>query len=83
VELTFEWDAKKAENNVHKHKVRTAFDDPLLSPFSSDPDYSVVEQRTLNIGRSVNGRILVVIHTEREHNIRIISCRKATRRERI
>jgi len=47
MELTFEWDAKKTANNVHKHKVRfeeakTVFDDPLLLTFS-DPDHSAIE----------------------------------------
>ena len=86
MELTFKWDAEKAESNVRKHKVsfeeaKTVFDDPFLLTFP-DPDHSASEQRYLNIGTSVKERVLVVIHTERETNIRIISCRKATPNER-
>ncbi|MCC6324228.1 MAG: hypothetical protein DCC43_15080 [Candidatus Brocadia sp.] len=39
-------------------------------------------QRYIDIGSSDNGRVLVVVYTERGQNIRIISCRKATISER-
>lgn len=86
MELTFEWDAEKAEGNIRKHKVsfeeaKTVFGDPFLMTFA-DPEHSTGEQRYLNIGTSSKGRVLVVIHTERDANIRIISCRKATPKER-
>jgi uncharacterized DUF497 family protein len=86
MELTFEWDAEKAEGNIRKHKVsfeeaKTVFGDPFLMTFP-DPEHSTGEQRYLNIGTSSKGRVLVVIHTERDANIRIISCRKATSKER-
>ena len=83
--LTFEWDESKARLNFNKHKVsfeeaKTVFDDPFLMTFP-DPEHSNFEQRYINIGVSSKKRFLVVIHTEREENIRIISCRKATRSE--
>jgi hypothetical protein len=84
--LTFEWDEEKAKENLRKHKVsfeegKTIFNDPLLMTFS-DPDHSEDEQRCLSFGLSAKGRVLIVIHTDRGENIRIISSRKATRSER-
>jgi hypothetical protein len=57
------------------------FDDPL-SVTIGDPDHSTDEQRFLFLGRSNRGRLLVVAHSERRQSIRIISARRATRRER-
>jgi len=84
--LTFEWDESKARENLRKHKVsfeegKTIFNDPLLLTFP-DPEHSESEQRYINLGRSSRNRVLVLIHTERGTNIRIINCRKATRPER-
>ena len=86
MELTFEWDEEKAASNVRKHKAsfeeaKTVFDDPFLLTFP-DPEHSVSEQRYLSMGTSVRARVLVVVHTEREDSIRIISCRRATSKER-
>jgi uncharacterized DUF497 family protein len=84
--LTFEWDANKARTNLAKHQVgfpeaTTAFGDAgsLTIP---DPAHSQAEPRFIILGRSHQGRILVVVHTERGDNIRIISARPASRRER-
>ncbi|HEY89567.1 MAG TPA: BrnT family toxin [Thermoflexia bacterium] len=84
--LTFEWDEEKAQANLRKHKIsfeeaKTVFSDPFLMTFP-DPEHSHREQRYLNIGYSLKRRILIMVHTEREVNVRIISCRKATRSER-
>lgn len=86
MELHFEWDETKAQENLRKHKVsfeegKTVFGDPFLWTFP-DPDHSDDEERYLSIGYSAKGRVLVVSHTERGGNIRIISCRKATATER-
>jgi uncharacterized DUF497 family protein len=83
--LAFEWDGDKAAANVSKHGVSfeeasTAFGDPL-SVTVADPDHSIDESRFVLIGRTVIGRTVVVVHTERGDNIRIISARLATRRE--
>ena len=83
---TFEWDEVKARGNFKKHKVgfaegKTVFGDPFLLTFP-DVDSLEVEERFVNIGLSVKDRVLVLIHTERQGKIRIISCRKATVRER-
>jgi hypothetical protein len=82
----FEWDEEKAKANLRVHRVNfdeaaTVFSDPF-SITIPDPDHSVDEQRYVDIGMSVSGRVLVVAYTERGSNIRIISCRRATRRER-
>jgi uncharacterized protein len=84
--LTFEWDANKAESNLAKHSVSfeeaaTVFGDPV-SITISDPAHSQIEVRFVILGRSHQGRLLVVVHTERGDNIRIISARPASRRER-
>jgi uncharacterized DUF497 family protein len=48
----------------------------------SDPDHSEEEERDITIGRSARRRVLFVAHCERGDRIRIISARRATRRER-
>lgn len=85
--LTFEWNLKKANSNRRKHGVTfseaaTAFADPL-SITTPDPDHSASENRFVLVGLSTPGRLLVVSHLERGDNIRIISARLATSRERI
>jgi len=47
-----------------------------------DPDHSVREHRFITIGMSRSGKVLMVAHTDRGNNVRIISARKTTRRER-
>jgi len=86
MQLKFQWDESKARANLGKHKItfdeaKTVFDDPFLWTFP-DPEHSETEQRYLSIGYSAKGRVLVVSHTDRAGNIRIISCRKATTTER-
>src|ERR1700751_4345237 len=84
--LSFEWDADKATENRRKHRVSFEEGIRVLSDLFSitigDPDHSADEQRYIDIGASAKGRILVVTYTERGGNIRIISCRKATLKER-
>ena len=84
--LTFEWDESKARGNRKKHGVSfeeasTAFSDPL-SRTISDPLHSQEEDRFVMLGESHQNRLLVVVFTERGDNIRIISARCASRRER-
>ena len=84
--LTFEWDEEKAIGNLDKHGVSfqeasTVFMDSL-SVTISDPLHSFDEQRFVTIGESVEREVLVVVHTQRDTRIRIISAREATRRER-
>ena len=86
MQLLFEWDENKALDNLRKHKVsfeeaKTVFNDPFLWTFP-DLGHSDAEERCVSIGRSSKRRTLVVIHTEREGRIRLISSRKATSHER-
>jgi hypothetical protein len=84
--LKFEWDDAKAKNNFKKHNVTfdkavTVFYDPLALIFD-DEEHSIDEQREIIIGHSNNNRLLLVFFTERRNNIRIISARIATKKER-
>ena len=84
--LQFEWDSKKSQSNKRKHGITfeeasTIFGDPL-SITIHDPAHSIGEDRFVTIGTSVNDKLIVVAHTERNDIIRIISARKATRNEK-
>lgn len=84
--LTFEWDSRKVQSNIAKHGVglkeaSTIFGD-LLSLTIPDPEHSLREARYITMGKAFTGKLLVVVHTERGNNIRIISARPASRRER-
>ena len=84
--LGFEWDDKKASSNLAKHDVSfeeaaTVFGDPL-SLSIRDPAHSQAEDRFVIIGQSYQRKLLVVVHTERGDNIRVISARSASKRER-
>ena len=84
--MEFEWDTDKAHSNVEKHgtsfaEAMTVFGDPLEVTIP-DPDHSEGEARFLSLGRSKQGRLLVVSYTEREGRIRLISAREAEPRER-
>jgi uncharacterized DUF497 family protein len=84
--LTFEWDLRKARSNRAKHGVgfeeaSTIFADSL-SLTIADPEHSLAEKRFITMGRAFNRKLLVVVHTDRGDNIRIISARRASRRER-
>ena len=81
-----EWDEDKAEKNLRKHSISfheaaSVFQDENSLMFD-DETHSIAEERFIDIGRSTHGNTLIVIYTEREGIIRIISCRKATRAER-
>ena len=84
--LSFEWDDGKAKSNLAKHGVSfeeasTVFGDPL-SLTVPDPAHSQMENRSIVLGQSHQRKLLVVVHTERGDNIRIISARRASRQER-
>ena len=87
-ERTFAWDEEKQEANIKKHKITfieasTVFDDENAL-VRDDPDHSQEEDRFIIIGFSENARLLIVCHCYRTDDsiIRIISARKANRRER-
>ena len=84
--MHFEWDPEKARANLAKHGVSFeeamgAFLDPL-SVTILDPDHGEGENRFVLIGQSSRDRLLVVVHADRGKAIRLISARRATRRER-
>lgn len=85
--LRFEWDEPKARANVKKHGIsfdeaKTVFYDERAR-LISDPDHSDDEDRFILLGYSSGLKLLVVCHCYRADDgvIRIISARKATRRE--
>jgi len=87
-QIAFAWDERKNRDNQRKHGVsfeeaRSVFlDDDALELF--DPDHSDGEDRFLLLGRSYRLRILLVCHCFQEADsvLRIISARRATRKER-
>jgi uncharacterized DUF497 family protein len=86
VSLLFEWDRTKASINLKKHRVSfeeasSVFGDPMTITIE-DPQVKSSEYRFVSIGRSVLEQLLVVVHTERNDRIRIISARKTTKAER-
>lgn len=87
-EITFEWNARKASENLRKHRVsfaeaKSAFLDDNARVIA-DPDHSDDEDRFVLLGLSVQLRLLVIVHCyrEAENVIRIISARKADPSER-
>ena len=85
--INFEWDEVKAAANLKKHQVsfeeaKSIFYDEFGVQFFDD-EHSNEEERFLMLGMSSGAKLLIVCHCEREHGatIRIISARKATKRE--
>ena len=87
--LRFEWDPHKATANRRKHGIsfeeaETVFSDEQAR-LLGDPDHSENEDRFILLGLSAELRVLVVVHSYLADDavIRIISARRATRRERV
>ncbi|MCK5130987.1 MAG: BrnT family toxin [Candidatus Sabulitectum sp.] len=86
--LHFEWDPEKARINAENHEgvsfkeAESVFYDERAIEFY-DEQHSESEKRFLMLGLSARLRLLLVCHCVRENNsvIRIISARKATKRE--
>jgi hypothetical protein len=84
--VRFAWSFQKAEANRAKHGVTfeeasTVFGDPLAATIP-DSEHSQDEARSVTMGQSVNGVLLVVAHADRGEEIRLISARPATRGEK-
>jgi hypothetical protein len=80
------WDPEKARENLKKHGVRfsdaeTVFFDP--NALTREDMESEGEQRFVTVGMDTLGHILVVVYTYRGEDIRLISARFATKRERM
>ncbi len=83
--MRYLYDPAKAATNLAKHRVSFAdaegvFQDPLAVTVE-DPD-AEGEQRFVAIGLGSAGELLVVVYTEHEDTCRLISARRATRKER-
>ena len=82
--MGYEWDPNKAKQNLRKHGIAFAdaisvfFDDSAITIEDNDPD----EERYVTLGMDVLGRILVVVYAWRQGNLRLISARRATEKER-
>jgi hypothetical protein len=79
----YEWDSGKAKSNQAEHGVDFAdavqvFDNPYLNQEDTD---AVGDQVFVALGMDNLGRLLVVVYTYRQDRIRLISARKATRKE--
>lgn len=84
--MNFEWHSLKAQSNLQKHGVSfeeasTVFDDPLVD-IQPDFAHSIEEARFSAIGRSSEGRLLVVVFSEKTDAMRLISAREPTPKER-
>ncbi|MGH9750302.1 MAG: BrnT family toxin [Candidatus Polarisedimenticolia bacterium] len=82
--MSFEWDPVKARINLRRHGVDFAdaaivFEDPLALTI---PEEGTQEDRFITMGADALGHVLVVVYTWRGDRIRIISARRATRKER-
>ncbi|MBY0341245.1 MAG: BrnT family toxin [Rhodocyclaceae bacterium] len=83
--MSIEYDPRKAESNLRKHKV--SFDEAascLLDPLALaiEDTNAEGEARWLLLGMSAAGRLLTVCYTLRgDDSIRLISARRATRKE--
>ena len=88
--IDFDWDPKKEASNSAKHGVAfelamTVFRDPLAATIL-DHEHGGDEERWITLGESVDGRLVLVVHTwvqtSADHAlVRIISARRPTRRE--
>ena len=83
--MNFEWDEDKNRLNIEKHGISfeeavLVFDDVHLSRVDTHEDYG--EVRNITIGMMAGTIVAVVVHTDREDAIRIMSARKANKRER-
>lgn len=83
--MGFEWDEEKNCLNIEKHGISfeeavQVFDDVHLSRVDTREEYG--EVREITIGMIAGTVVAVVVHTDREEAIRMISARKANKRER-
>jgi uncharacterized protein len=83
--MRFEWDEAKREANLLKHgidftDVERVFEGETVTIFDDRFDYG--EDRFTTLGL-LEGRVMVIVHTETNNALRRISARKATRNEEI
>ena len=83
--MKYEWDEEKNRSNVAKHGIgfdgaARIFDGPTVDWIDDRLDYG--EERTISLGMIEGVAVLVVLHTDRDNAMRLISARPATRSER-
>lgn len=83
--IKFEWDSDKAQSNLTKHGVDFAdavgvFEDEMA--LTIEEQKALDEKRFVTVGFDFHGRVLTVVYTYRDNIIRLISARKATKKER-
>lgn len=83
--LKYDWDEDKRLTHIRNHAIDfedaiNVFDGNTVTVEDDRYDYN--EQRFITLGL-LKGRVIVVVHTERDTTTRIISARKATKYERI
>ena len=79
------WDPEKAKSNVKKHGIRFSDAEMVLfdpNALTREDMISDGEQRFVTVGADTIGRVLVVVYTYRGEDIRLISARSATKREK-
>jgi len=79
------WDPRKARANLLKHGVRLSDAEGVLfdpNAVAQEDPSAEREQRFVSVGMDFVGRVLVVVYTYREDDLRLISARRATRKER-
>jgi uncharacterized protein len=82
--MLLEWDSSKNEKNIKRHKLDfndalMVFEQPMLSRIDDRENYG--EDRWIGLGK-LDGAIVVIVYTLRNENVRVISLRRANRRER-
>jgi uncharacterized DUF497 family protein len=81
--MTLEWDENKRRTNLRKHQIDFIGSEEIFDGYTvtfEDDSVDYDEQRFITFGK-FQGRVVVVVHTERDDNIRMISIRKATKYE--
>jgi uncharacterized DUF497 family protein len=78
IEMVYQWSKDKATANFRKHGIDFA---DAVSVFSDDLAITIPDERFIVIGIDSMGRVLVVVYTMRDSEIRLISARRATRHE--
>ena len=81
--MSFEWDDTKRESNIKKHGIDFINAPMIFDSYTltiEDDRYDYGEEHFITFG-ILEGRLVVVVHTENDDSIRIISIRRATKYE--
>ena len=83
--MDYEWDPEKAAQNLRTHGVHLSYGTDVLEDMyalTREDASAQDEQRWVSVGMDGLGRVLTVVYAYRGERIRLISARRATRRER-